>query len=174
MHDLYGFNIMEYYLTFNNVTETNSVLPKTEFIVYDHTKKKVKEYKKNLNDYKDSLKPSTKAYNSQLTFGARHSTQEYLQDSTEYKHWYYQNNTQLEIYVPGNVKYSELFKRVEVKLGGNINAIDTRELGDYKLSGKYIITRVTDKIVLGNKFYQKLMLKRLSEEVKSKVKNETN
>jgi len=165
-HDLYGFNIFEYYLTFNNINETNTVLPKTEFIAYDPSKKKVQEYKKSLPDYKELLKPSRVANNSQLTFGARHITQDYLLDTTKYKYYYYHNNTQLEIYVPGNVKYSELYKKVEVKLGGNINALDTRNLGDYKLSGKYIIYEVHDKIVMGNKFYQKLVLKRLSEEKK--------
>ena len=165
--ETYGFVVMEHYLTFNNIMETNKVLPKTQFIVYDNTKKLVERYDKSLSDYKESLKLSGKAFNSQLTYNRRDSTQEYLVDTTKYKHLYYHNNSQLTIYVPGNVKYSILYKKIDVYLSGNVMADDTRETGDYKVSGKYMIMGVEDKIIVGQKFIQKLSLKRLNEEEKS-------
>lgn len=164
---LYGFNIMEYTLKFNNILKTNSILPKTHFLAYNPETKKVKEYTKSLEDYKDDMKLTPKVYNSQMTNYNRHSTQEYILDTTKYKHLCYKDNTEITIFVPGNIKYSILYKKIDIYLSGAVYADDTRNTGDYKLSGKYMIQKVTDKIVLGQKFYQKIVAKRVSEGIKN-------
>jgi len=73
-------------------------------------------------------------------------------------------NELLEIVVPGNIDYTQMYRVIDTHLTGNINSKDTLNKGDVKLSGKYQIIEIKDKIV-NNTFNQKLKIRRVGEQI---------
>jgi len=161
--EYYGFVIIEYQLIHNDINKTNSKLPKTVFLSYDKTTKSMTKYDKSLSDYGEDFNTGGVFKNSQITNGVKYVTKEYLVDDTKYRHLEYKNNTMLAIVVPGNIKYNLLNKPIIVQLSGNINSKETLNKGDMKLSGKYEILRIYDKIASGNRFIQKMDIRRVNE-----------
>jgi len=160
--DLYGFKIIEYNLDFNNIKETNTK-PKANVLVYDKNTKSIVDYSKNLEDYLPDWTTEGTSINSQLTNGNKLETKEYLLDTSKFDLNTYKYNTKIEIIVPGNIGYSILYKNVDVLLSGAVYTKETRETGDVKLTGKYQISRVEDKFLIGHKFVQRLTLRRVFE-----------
>jgi len=161
--DLYGFNIMEYKLNFNDIKKTNTESPKSNTLVFDKNTKSMTVYSKNLSDFLEEFNLSGIAKNSELTNGLKLKTKELLNDTDKYDNLIYMNNTSLYIIVPGNIDYSLLWKVVDVKLSGATYTTQTRKSGDVALSGKYKIYRVEDKFISGQKFIQRLTLKRVNQ-----------
>lgn len=160
--DLYGFKIMEYDLIYNNIQKTNKV-QKASVQVFNKDTKSMDIYNKSLVDFLDEFNLGGKVFNSQLTYGTQLKTKEYSIDTNKYTHGIYRYNTELHIIVPGNIQYSKLYKLVDVKMSGANYTIETRENGDLSLSGKYQISRVEDKFLVGQKFIQRLTLRRVNE-----------
>ncbi len=163
--ELYGFNIIEYNLAFNDFTSTSKI-PRMNEQVFSKDTKSMINYDKTFDDVKDSMKITDVIRKQDLTLGTKLKTKEYLIDTSRYEYLLQKNNTVLTLYVPGNIKYNELFKIVDVRLIGNQTTDETRNSGDVKLSGKYEIFEITDKIIKGQKFIQKLILKRIGENTK--------
>lgn len=161
-HEGYGFNIISYRCTFNNTSELMKT-PKTVYKVFDKTKKQMIVYDKGYEDYKNKWKLGGNLLDLVLTNEERHKTKERLIDNTELLNIKYQDNTILEIVVPGNVKYSELWNTISVEMMGNKFSKTTMDSGDIKLSGDYKIFKVEDKILFGRNFVQRLSLKRIDE-----------
>jgi len=160
--DLYGFHIIEYDLSFNNIDKTNKV-QKSDVMVFDKNTKSMKHYTKSFKDFMTEWNYGGYIQNSQLTNGTELKTKEYLIDTKKHDTKIYKYNTELHIIVPGNINYSLLYKKVNVKMSGASYTVKTRNEGDIKLSGKYIIYRVEDKFLVGHKFVQRLTLARAFE-----------
>ena len=160
--DLYGFNILEYKLQFNDIKYT-SVLQKNNTLVFDKSTKSMTSYDKCLKDFMNDFNTGGIVKNSQMTIGTQLKTKEVLIDTQKYNHYIFRNNTQMFIIVPGNIDFSLLWKTVEVKLSGAVYTIETRKSGDVALSGKYQISRVEDKFIAGQKFIQRLTLIRVNQ-----------
>jgi len=161
-HDLYGFTIMSYRCKFNN-TELTYKQPKTEYWAFDRTKKKMIRYTKSFDDYKESWKMQDVVSCSQDTFDERIQTQDQLIDVTEFNNLIFKKNTILEIVVPGNINYNLLWRDTFVELSGGKMSSTTQNDGDVKLSGLYSCFKIEDKIMFGNRFIQKMYLKRVDE-----------
>jgi hypothetical protein len=160
--DWYGFKMLEYKLQFNNIRKTMN-LQKSNMLVFDPETKSIVSYDKSLTDFMENMNTGGEVKNSQLTNGAQHKTKSTLIDTQEYQHLDYKYNTEMNIIVPGNLKYSLLWKQVIVKVSGSQVSIETRESGDVALSGEYQISRVEDKFLVGQKFVQRLTLRRINE-----------
>ena len=161
--EYYGFIIIDYQLVFNNVDKTNKKLPKTIFLSYDKSTKSMVKYDKSLSEYGEDFNNGGVFNNSQITNGVRYVTKEYLVDDTKYRHLEYKNNTVISVVVPGNIKYNLLNKLIKVELSGNINSKETLNSGDAKLSGKYEILEIYDKVASGSRFIQKMIIRRVNE-----------
>lgn len=161
---LYGFNIMEYYAAFNNILDTRDV-PRTQWMGFNKDTKSFDYYKETFEDLQDryKLNSNDKIQKQDLTINHKFSTKEYLINSNEYNYINQKNNTILTIFVPGNLNINILYKNIDVKLTGNPTSTETTNSGDVKLSGKYTITKIEDKFIAGQKFVQKLTLKKVGE-----------
>jgi len=160
--DLYGFKMMEYQLQFNNIRRTNNI-KKSKIMAYNPETKSIVSYTKNLENFMDEFNLGGVVKNSQLTNGTQYDTKSLMIDTQEYRHKEYKYNTEMNIIVPGNIQYSLLWKEVQARVSGSQVSIETRETGDVKLSGTYEIARVEDKIIAGQKFIQRLTLRRINE-----------
>jgi hypothetical protein len=160
--DLYGFNIMEYKLQFNDIKKT-SKSQKSNTLVFNKNTKSMVAYTKNLSDFIEEYSTGGIAHNSQLTNGSGLKTKEVLVDTDKYDNLIFKDNTEMNIIVPGNIDYSLLWKTVEAKLSGAKYTVETRKSGDIALSGKYQIARVEDKFISGQKFIQRLTLVRVNQ-----------
>lgn len=160
--DLYGFKIIEYDLTYNNIRKTQEV-QKADVQVYDKSTKSIKKYTKCVLDFMEDFNTGGSVINSQLTYGTQLKMKEYLIDTNEFDSIIFKHNTEMHIIVPGNINFSLIYKNVDVKISGANYTIETRETGDVSLSGKYQICRVEDKFISGQKFIQRLTLRRVNE-----------
>lgn len=160
--DLYGFNIMEYDLTFNNIAET-SKLQANNTLVFNKDTKSMVSYNKNLPIFMNEFSTGGIVHNSQLTNGEQLKTKVELIDTKKYECYLFNNNTTMHIIVPGNIDYSILWRKVTVELIGATYTIETRKSGDVILSGIYEISRVEDKFLAGQKFIQRLTLRRINQ-----------
>ena len=161
-NDIYGFKIHDYSLTFNPINISNTVKPKDKILKFDYNK--IEDYETDLlEDVYDSIKMNKKSMSSlQHTTGLKLRTQELLGKELhkyELEEAYLDNNT-LEIVVPGNFKYNEIGKLVDVDFKGNPLLTDLSKKGNKFNSGVYFVSRVTDRFV-GNKLIQRLTLNRI-------------
>ena len=159
--ELYGYKIIDYHLVLNNYKV--NILPKTDYHVFDKSKKSMTHYTKNYSDYKEDFNLNGITTDLQVTNGSRNITKEYLVDDTKYRYTDYKDANIMTIVVPGNFTQSLLYSRVEVELAGNHLTTETLNKGDQKLSGTYQICEVNDKIYLGQRFIQQLKLRRIND-----------
>jgi hypothetical protein len=160
--DLYGFKMLEYKLQFNNIRRTMS-LQKSNVMAYNPNTKSMVSYDSHLGDFMEDMNTGGVVKNSQLTNGTQYKTKSTMIDTQKYHHLDYKYNTEMNIIVPGNLEYSLLWKQVIAKVSGSQMSVETRESGDVVLSGEYQISRVEDKFLVGQKFVQRLTLRRINE-----------
>ena len=63
--------------------------------------------------------------------------------------------------MPGNTKHNKLLQVAKIVLSGNIGTTDGQDKGDVKMSGKYLCTKIVDKLIMNNTFTQKITLNRV-------------
>jgi len=160
--DLYGFKIIEYNLTYNDIRKTSKV-QKAAVQVFNKESKSIVRYTDSVVDFMEDFNTGGTVINSQLTNGTQLKMKEYLIDTNKFDSVIFKHNTQMHLIVPGNLQYSLLYKDVDVKISGANYTVETRESGDISLSGKYQISRVEDKFIAGQKFVQRLTLRRVNE-----------
>lgn len=162
--DYYGFMIMDYNGIFNDIRR----IPRQDYLIYDENTKSIVTYKGDLEKFKDTYNLDVndiKVYSEQQqTNGRKLTTHELKFNNSEHIFLDFKNNTVLEIVVPGNINYNQLYREITIHLTGNINSKDTLDKGDVKLSGKYKIFEIKDKI-LSNTFTQKMKIRRVGEQI---------
>ena len=70
-------------------------------------------------------------------------------------------NTNLELIVPGNTKYNKVFQTAKIVMNGQTNSEEGRDKGDIRMSGKYLCTKIIDKVIMGTTYTQKLTMNRV-------------
>ena len=164
-NQLYGFRIIEFKQLNNK--DIKKIDPKIHCIVYNPETKTMDVFKQNLEDIENELKLN-KGAKAQETKGIKYTTKEYLDDNSLFASTFkrYIKDSQLEIIVPGNIKESKLYRKLETRISGNINVQESQDKGNEKLSGIYICTKIVDKLINGSHFIQKLILSRLDNKSK--------
>lgn len=136
----------------------NSTPPKSRACAYDIATKTMKKYEKNdvedflMNDESVNLQEdlgSTFVYQQHLNF-ENHRLD--MRDS-------FMNQNQIDIVVNGFIK-NEIHQIYDLKFIGNKSTVKGMKNGNTIVSGKYISTRVVDKIIKKS-FVQKIILKRV-------------
>lgn len=164
-NDFYGFKIMDYNLVHNDILQTNYTAPKQTYTIFNPRTKKFDIFSETINDFMDEFKQNKIQQKVQLTNGTKYKTSEL--NSHQYRdHKIYYNNTKLNISVPGLHEYARLYREITIRLSGDITTKETLDQGDAKLSGKYYISSVNDKILLGQRFIQKFEICRIDESKK--------
>jgi len=162
--DFYGFMIMDYDGTFNDIKR----IPKQDQLVWDENTKSIIVHDGSLDLFKNNYNLDKNNINvlpeQQQTNGRKLVTKELKYNNAEYDFLDYKNNTVLEMVIPGNIDYTQMYRTIDIHLTGNINSKDTLNKGDIKLSGKYQIIEIKDKII-SNTFNQKIKIRRVGEQI---------
>lgn len=162
-NDTYAFKIYDFVNTYNKNLELNEKKPIQKHMKYDITKKNIDETTVNLEDTYDTLNMNSRDMSTlQHTYGEKYIFEEDIfeeKQMLEVQDTYLKNN-KFEIVVPGNFKYNDIGKLVEVRLKGNVMYSETDLTGDVFHSGLYFVNKITDKVI-GDKMIQKLSLLRV-------------
>jgi hypothetical protein len=162
-NDVYGFKIHDFKLKYNEIIKSNVEKPVILHQTYDITKKAIDSTTNNLSDIYSGISLNDKDMSTlQHTTGARYEVDADVfidKQKLELEDIFMRNNS-LEIVVPGNFKYNAVGYLAEVNLKGNPLMQSQSIEGDVFHSGKYIITKITDRYV-GDKLIQKMVLNRV-------------
>lgn len=162
-NDLYGFKIHDFKLSYNNIIDSNKVLPIVKHQYYDITKKIIDTTTNNLTDvYADMTLNNKDMSKLQHTTGEKYVVDADIfinKQKIELEDVFIQNNS-LTIVVPGNFKHNAVGYLAEVNLKGNVVIKAQSTEGDVFHSGKYLITSISDRYI-GDKLVQKLTLNRI-------------
>jgi len=159
LNNTYMFKIHDTNET-NNIYKTNKQIER----IFSFDKGKiVSDETLNLTDIYDDMKLNLVDMSSiQQTIGERFNIDSFPNQGNQ-KFDIFDNyiiNNELEIAIPGSLKYSNICNIINVTLKGNPLYNDANSLNDMASSGKYFVSSVIDKII-GDKFIQKMILNRV-------------
>lgn len=161
----YIFKIHDTQEIINHTILTNSLLPKETIYRYNYVKEIV-DTTLNLTDEFENLKlNSNKSFDNsdlQQTNGSKLVTQGYFETGGQTYDLFdvYMNNNLLTIAVPGSLEFSNIGNVAEIVLKGNpLYAKSDMENNEFS-SGRYFISRVSDRII-ADKMINRLTLIRV-------------
>lgn len=161
LNNEYLFKIHDYEHTANKILKINTKKPITKTYRFSGNKEIISKTI-NLSDVETELKLSNSNISLlQHTNGEKYSDQStYTTGNQSYDIFNnYMQMNQLEIVIPGALKYSNIVNVVNIKLKGNAIYAKSQMEGDILASGRYFVIGVSDRII-GDKIIQKLKLVR--------------
>lgn len=163
----YMFKIHEYESVTNQTYSSNLSKPAEMIYRYD-TEKVITKDTFNLVDVYNDLKINNLDM-STVQPGNKFSTQASTStDKRKYELFNeFINNSELAVVVPGSVEFGNIVSLINTEFSGNPLFSDTAHERDFYMSGKYIITKVSSRL-LGDRFIQKLTCSRLDHQTPRK------
>jgi len=160
----YIYKILDFTGNYVNLYESLK-LPASTTYFYVYDEKIMNTIEANLSDVYDSLKttPASEKY-IQPTDGKRFVSIEKEQNCDQQlllTYLQYMKNTQIEIFVPGNVKGNKLFDKRNASFKGSSLHNEGLTQGNTSLQGEFLVFSIYDKI-LGEKMISKVNICRLN------------
>ena len=168
----YPYRVIDVISNFNN-NYNNLEFPRTTTYVYDPSNKTVFRKKENFDElYSDiNFTKSEEKYIQNTTGNYFDIAEVNLSDYALVKNTYlnYLNNNITNIVSPGSITGNILLEQRDIFIVGDTTETDGHIKGNETLNGNYIVTKISDKILM-NKYIQNLNFCRINNSDKTSIK----